>query len=215
MDWDSKRNQMHWRGSTTSGFPANGGWRRHHRQRFVKALDNIENPVDVLRKEENVWVKDIMSPSAAQSLFDVKFTIVSDMSTPEDHEAQREEFDIAPLEDQQDLWKWKHLLDVDGHGLSGRFYPMLKSRSLVYKCAMFREWHDEWLRPWVHYVPLGLEGTDWFEVVRYFALEAEGQQEAKRMAQESRDWSRKVLRREDMEAWLFRLLLEYFPLCPF
>src|SRR5271155_1455378 len=164
MDWDSKRNQMHWRGSTTSGFPANGGWGRHHRQRFVKALDNIENPVDVLRKEENVWVKDIMSPSAAQSLFDVRLTTVSDMSTPEDHEAQRQEFDIAPLEDQQDLWIWKHLLDVDGHGLSGRFYPMLKSRSLVYKCAMFREWHNEWLRPWVHYVPLGLDGTDWVEV---------------------------------------------------
>lgn len=152
-----------------------------------------------------------MSPSVTQSLFDVKFSSISDMSTPEDRDAQREEFEIAPLEDQQDLWKWKHLLDVDGHGLSGRFYPLLKSRSLIYKCAMFREWHDEWLRPWVHYVPLGLEGTDWFEVVRYFALEEERQREGERIAHESRDWSRKVLQREDMKAWLFRLLLEYPP----
>jgi hypothetical protein len=99
-------------------------------------------------------------------------------------------------------------LDVDGHGLSGRFYPMLKSRSLVFKCAMFREWHDEWLRPWVHYVPMGLDGRDWFETVRFFALEESGQLEGERIASESRDWSRKVLRREDMEAWVFRLLLE-------
>ena len=78
---------------------------------------------------------------------------------------------FAPFEDQQDLWKWKYLLDIDGLGLSGRFYSLMKSKSLVFKCAMFREWHNEWLWPWVHYVPLGLNGSDWFETVRFFAQE--------------------------------------------
>ena len=55
------------------------------------------------------------------------------------------EFDIAPTEDQKDLWKWKYLLDVDGHGLSDHFYAMLKSRSLVFKRIMLQELHDEWL----------------------------------------------------------------------
>jgi hypothetical protein len=113
------------------------------------------------------------------------------------------------MENQQDLWKWKYLLDIDGHGLSGRFYPMMKSKSLVFKCAMFREWHDEWLWPWVHYIPLGLDGSDWFETVRYFALDEMGREEGRKIAAEGRDWARKVLRTEDMEAWVFRLLLEY------
>jgi Glycosyl transferase family 90 len=211
MEWDEKINQIHWRGSTTTGYPANGGWRRHHRQRFIKAMDHMDEPVRILREVEGSWIEDRMSPVAAQALFDVKFSSVSDSSTPEDQAQQNEEFDIAPMEDQQDLWKWKHLLDIDGHGMSGRFYPMMKSNSLVYKSAMFREWHDEWLRPWVHYIPLGLDGDDWFETVRYFALEKAGQTEALEIARASRDWSRSVLRMEDMETWVFRLLLEYRP----
>lgn len=211
IDWELKQNQMHWRGSTATGFTANGGWRRHHRQRFVKGLDEIKHPVNILRKVEGFWIEDTMSPTIAQALFDVKFSSVSDSGTPEDQEEQKAEFDIAPLEDQQDRWKWKHLLDIDDHGFSGRYYSMMKSNSLLYKCALFREWHDEWLRPWVHYVPLGLNGSDWFETVRYFALEEAGQVEGERIASESREWARSVLRREDMAAWMFRLLLEFVP----
>ena len=69
---------------------------------------------------------------------------------------------------------------MDGHGLSARFYAMMKSRSLVFKCAMFREWHDEWLWSWVHYVPLRLEGRDWFEVARSFAVDERGGGERER-----------------------------------
>ena len=211
MDWHLKQNQLHWRGGTTSGYAIDYGWRRHHRQRLVAAFDKIEKPVKVLKKiEGDVWIEDAMSTVDAQALFDVKFTSVSESSTDEARLAQTIEFDIAPEEDQQDLRKWKYLLDVDGHGLSGRFYALLKSNSLVFKCTMFREWHDEWLRPWVHYIPLGLYGSDWFEAVRFFAVEDKGQLEAQRIATESRVWSKKVLRKEDMEAWMFRLLLEYF-----
>jgi hypothetical protein len=214
IPWNQKKNQMHWRGSTTSGFARDGGWRRHHRQRFVSALDKIHSPVPILRKLDSTasagteWLEDFLPTAEAQQLFDVKFSSVNDASTPADYEAQREEFKIAPMEGQQELWKWKYLLDIDGHGMSGRFYPLMRSRSLVFKCAMFREWHDEWLRAWVHYVPLGLEGGDWFEAVRFFDQEESGRVEAERIASESREWANKVLRRVDMEAWVFRLLLE-------
>lgn len=208
MDWEQKKDQLHWRGSTTTGYAIKDGWRRHHRQRLVAAFDKIKHPVTVLKKISKGWIEDTMSPEVAQPLFDVKFSAISGSSTEEAREAQEKEFDIAPREEQQDLWKWKFLLDVDGHGLSGRYYGLLKSKSLVFKCSMFREWHDEWLWPWVHYVPLSLEGRDWHEAVRYFALEETGRREAERMANESREWTRKVLRKADMEAWMFRLLLE-------
>jgi len=61
----------------------------------------------------------------------------------------------------------------------------------------------------VHYVPLGLNESDWFETVRFFAREETGQYLGERMAAESRQWAKSALRREDMEVWTFRLLLEY------
>lgn len=209
IDWDKKRNGLHWRGATNSGFITHGGLTRQHRQRFVSAFDKINHPVPILKKADDHWVKDTMSPERARSLFDVKFSRISEFGTPEAREEETRVFDIAEHEDQQELWKWKFLLDLDGHGLSGRFYAMMMSNSLVFKCAMFREWHDDWLKPWVHYVPLGLDGTDWFEAVRYFALDENGQNFAPEIAKASSEWAKMVLRKEDMETWTFRMLLEY------
>ncbi|KAK4917558.1 hypothetical protein LTR28_013270 [Elasticomyces elasticus] len=75
--------------------------------------------------------------------------------------------------------------------------------------AVFREWHEEWVRPWVHYIPLSLRGDDALEAVRYFSGEAEGRVQAVRMAEAGREWANKALRNEDFEVWFFRLLLEY------
>ena len=135
---------------------------------------------------------------------------------PGDCQAQEEFFELREHAEQQDAWAYRYLLDIDGNAFSGRFYAFLRSRSLVFKLAVFREWHAEWLRPWAHYVPLGTQGDDWLEAVRYLHEEGggggggvRGGGEARRLADQQRDWANKVLRHEDMEVWLFRLLLEY------
>ena len=80
--------------------------------------------------------------------------------------------------------------------------------SLVYKMAVFREWHEEWLKPWIHYVPLSLKGDEYVESVRYFDEEIDGKVQAAKMAVQGREWAGRVLRNEDFEVWFFRLLLE-------
>ena len=75
--------------------------------------------------------------------------------------------------------------------------------------AIFKEWHEEWLKPWLHYVPLSLHGNEHFEAVRYFDRDVDGREQAIEIAQSGRDWANKVLRNEDLEVWFFRLLLEY------
>ena len=211
IDWEDKRDQLHWRGGTSTGFATEEGFHRHHRQRFVTGMDDIKTPVPILKKVNNKWIKESMTPDEAQPLFDVKFTKISQIATKEAIDAELTQFHIEPQEGQQELWKWKYLLDIDGHGESGRYYALLKSKSLVFKAAMFREWHDVLLWPWVHYIPLGLDGGDWYESVRYFAREESGKVEGKIIAEESSEWAKKVLRKDDMEVWMFRLLLEYFP----
>ena len=74
--------------------------------------------------------------------------------------------------------------------------------------AVFREWHEEWIKPWVHYIPLSLRGEEGLEAVRYFSGEEEGKSQGVRMAEAARDWAKKALRNDDFEVWFFRLLLE-------
>lgn len=66
----------------------------------------------------------------------------------------------------------------------------------------------DWLKPWVHYIPISLKGDEWLESVRYFASEQSGKEQGPRLAKQGTEWAKKALRNEDFEVWFFRLLLE-------
>ncbi|KAJ4360964.1 uncharacterized protein N0V89_001533 [Didymosphaeria variabile] len=232
--WENKTNSLYWRGSTTGGFSRKGGWRRQHRQRIVRRLNaldkaNISVPVNNEDGTSSVLAHQIQEVDRTlyKPLIDVKFSHIGQCD-PGDCDAQREFFYVAEHADGQDAWYYKHLLDMDGNAFSGRFYSFLKSRSLTYKMAVFREWHNEWLRPWVHYIPFSLIGDEHLDLVRWFSgvevkkgegekKEADkggngdslGEKKAREIAERSTEWSGKALRNVDFEAWLFRLLLEY------
>lgn len=211
MDWRQKEDKIWWRGSTTGGFSRDGGWRRQHRQRIVQKMNGAEKAKILINRAEGEQKEDWQTKEVPRSeyreIFDIFFTHVGQCDDS-DCAAQKEFFDIKSPAKQQAAWKYKYLLDMDGNAFSGRFYAFLQSRSLVYKMAIFREWHEEWLKPWVHFIPLSLRGDEWVEAVRWFAGETTGKKEAERLALQGRDWANKVLRNEDLEVWFFRLLLE-------
>lgn len=82
------------------------------------------------------------------------------------------------------------------------------SGSLPYRAALFRTWWEERVHPWAHYVPLDLRLDDLWNVLRYFGG-TEGAGHAEEMAAAGQRWARKALRREDMQVYMFRLLLEW------
>ncbi|KAI9712415.1 MAG: capsule-associated protein CAP1 [Bogoriella megaspora] len=211
MEWQTKENKLWWRGSTTGGFSRSGGWRRQHRQQFVSRI-NAANEAKILvnkgTENEPDWQSRKVSRTDYKDIIDVNFSHIGQCD-PEDCEAQKAFFDPAPEVNQQDAWKYKYLLDMDGNAFSGRFYAFLRSHSLVYKMSIFQEWHTDWVKPWVHYIPLSLKGGEWLEIVRYFSGEPEGKEQAPRLAEQGRAWAEKALRNEDFEAYFFRLLLEY------
>lgn len=212
IDWEQKADQMYWRGSTTGGFSRDGGWKRQHRQRTVGRINELDT-AKILEKTETgqpgdgKWRVKEVPRQDYERLFDVKFSHVGQCD-PNDCEEQKKAFEIADPAGQQDAWQSKYLLDMDGNAFSGRFYAFLRSKSLVYKLALFQEWHHDWLKPWLHYIPLSLRGDEYVESVRYFAQEVEGQERGSQLALQGSDWARQALRNEDLEAWLFRLLLE-------
>ena len=210
-EWDRKENQMYWRGSTTGGFSRDGGWRRQHRQQIVKKINGLDKAKVLENRTVGrtvEWQMKEVDRKEFKDLFDVYFSHVGQCD-PGDCDAQREFFRIAKGASQQHAWSYKYLLDIDGNAFSGRFYAFLKSRSLIFKMAIFREWHEEWIKPWVHYVPFGLSGDEYLESVRYFDRDDVGKVQALRLAEQGREWAAQVLRNEDFEVWFFRLLLEY------
>ena len=208
MSWHQKDEKLYWRGSTTGGYSRDGGWRRQHRQRIVSIMNAPDKALVLQSSTDGTnWTVREVERNSFRDIIDVKFSHVGQCDD-DDCDAQREFFQIVEAADQQDAWKYKHLLDVDGNAFSGRFYAFLKSKSLIYKMAMFREWHMEWLKPWLHYIPLSLQGDEWLELIRYFVEEAGGRADGERIAQRSREWAKTSLRKDDMEVWFFRLLLE-------
>ncbi|CAI7592346.1 unnamed protein product [Penicillium bialowiezense] len=205
-EWDSKTDRMYWRGSTTGGFSRAGGWRRQHRQQFVGNV-NALGTSKIMNHQEDSWVSQEVSKANYKEMFDVKFTLIGQCD-PDDCNAQTEYFGVFKQTGQQDAWAHKYLVDIDGNAFSGRFHAFLHSNSFVYKIAIFREWHDEWLKPWVHYVPLSLRGNEYLESMRYFTS-IDGSSSARRIASQGQNWAQKTLRNEDLEVWFFRLLLEY------
>jgi hypothetical protein len=85
---------------------------------------------------------------------------------------------------------------------------------------LFREWWDDRLTPWLHFVPLDLRGHGFWATLVYF-MGFEGKVQGKQVmmpahdkqgmyiAEAGREWANKVLRKEDMEIYMFRLLLEW------
>ncbi|KAL3461528.1 hypothetical protein BJX64DRAFT_277835 [Aspergillus heterothallicus] len=170
--WDSKVNKLYWRGSTTGGFSKGGGWRRHHRQLMVGKINALNSGKILIKTETGQWESQKVNRNEYHDLFDVQFTSVGQCDR-NDCAAQMEFFNITEPVEQQEAWAYRYLIDIDGNAFSGRYHAFLQSNSLVCKIALFREWHDERLEPWVHYVPLSLKGDEVMEIMRFFTFEDE------------------------------------------
>jgi hypothetical protein len=141
-------------------------------------------------------------------LYEVYFTEIVQCEDEMTREAISSEFDIHEPDERAESFQYTLNFDLDGNGHSGRFYRLLNSRSLPLKQTVFREWHDERLQPWLHYVPISLGMEELPEVVRYLSVEDEGQQLAALLAAQGREWSLRALRPVDQAIYLYRLMLE-------
>ncbi|KAL7410809.1 hypothetical protein BDY24DRAFT_329960, partial [Mrakia frigida] len=79
--------------------------------------------------------------------------------------------------------------------------------------TIYPEWNSEWLTPWLHYIPVNLDLSDLYHSSTFF-LGAPGVSEGngdagKIISKAGQDFVEKHWRWEDMQAYMFRLLLEY------
>jgi hypothetical protein len=227
-DFASKENTLFWRGATSEGVSrGNHVWQGMTRQRLVHMTNNLtysqhNHATILLPSGSNYKYKTIAGPSIKNLGLNTNISFVDDVVRCGgiDCPAQKAEFGFGKGTDFQAHWRYRYLFDLDGAGFSGRFLPFLQSKSLPFKTALFREWYDSRLTAWKHFVPQDLRLHGIWSTLAYFAgvekvvhgrrvTLAPHMEEGEVIAREGREWAGRVLRKEDMELYFWRLLLEW------
>ena len=208
VDWDVKLNKLYWAGSTTGGVASDGHWRQFHRQRFVALAQNLDwQQHAYLRQENDGRIVRTKSRFLNGRLFNVFFTRIFQCAW----RSCRDEwahFRIKAWADKDEALRSRLVFDVDGNGISGRYYKLLASRSVPLKQTLLREWHDDRLMPWVHFIPVSQSMEELPELIRFLTSTELGQQRAREIAEQGRAWYREAFREVDMTVYVYRLLLE-------
>lgn len=226
LNFVRKENSLFWRGSTTEGVATTGSWKGMLRQRLVHLANNetSRQPIFLPKGQKSRKLEYVMEePEKIKELLETELDIrfiepIINCGTP-DCSNQQGEFWFGDSIDFNQHWRYRYLFDADGAGFSGRFIPFLQSNSVVFKAAIFREWYEGRLTAWKHFIPVDVRLHDLFSSLAFFggySVKEGGkrmlrprEKEAESIARESRVWTAKVLRKEDMEIYMFRLLLEW------
>ena len=220
--WGEKTNGLFWRGSSSDGYAAFGSWSGFVRARLVheayQRWKRAGSVADDSAPNINVSFTGHMSRChAADGVDELEmFHQWSEMAVPEDSETalMDKETKLPRQTAFEEHWKFRHLIDMDGAGFSGRLLPFLRSHSLVYRAALFHTWFDDRLQAWYHYVPVDMRlGEGLWSVLSFFAgrgtAAKDGDGKARQIAEQGREWADQALRPEDMQVYMFRLLLEW------
>jgi Glycosyl transferase family 90 len=236
-DWASKENQAIWRGTATGGRHHPSNWHQFHRHRFVY-LTNSTKLRDAANHQDKILTPNFMR-AAASPLERVTLDHLSDYVAATNNVGFTDlfcdelgengscwyldnDYAVVPSLPMSQQFNYKYLPDIDGNSFSGRYRAFLLSTSLPIKATIYREWHDSRLLAWKHFIPMDNRFTDYYGILEYFrgfegldgSEAVPGHDEAARkIAYDGRDWAKKVLRKEDMQIYVFRLLLEYARIC--
>lgn len=140
---------------------------------------------------------------------------------------QESEYRMADFVPETRQGENRYLLDLDGNSWSRRFIPMLHSHnSLIVKTTLFQEYERRAVVPYAHFVPASLDVSEArhghmhserspahpvrIASLRATLLELASHDEmAEKIAAAGHKRAAERLRKEDMQCYWFRLLIEY------
>lgn len=233
--WEKKQDRMIWRGAASGGRNREENWTRFQRHRFVAMMnatsvslaesetDSSSAPPNFVVPKAGLynltaqetglseWIGDVADASFVHLLcFPDPNPPFCDYTDPW--------YSVATAMPMKEQYSHKYLPDIDGNSFSGRYRGFMGSTSLPIKATIYDEWHDSRLVPWIHFVPMDNTFIDIYGIMEYFVGNKRvGKQGHDHVAREialgGKAWAEKVLRREDMQIYVFRLLLEYARIC--
>lgn len=232
--WPEKKDGIIWRGVASGGRNKVDTWPHFHRHRLLQMLNGSSvsaaetvGPSVFASTAQSFTIPDpsiypllsSSSPSGLggwiESLSDAAFTHLWCFPREQpDHLCSYTDpfFEVREGVPMPQQYAYKYLPDVDGNSFSGRFRAFLRSTSVPVKTTIYSEWHDARLQPWVHFIPIDNSFVDLYAVLEFFmGFEGRGRHDtlAEKIADDGRIWAEKVLRREDMALYFWRLILEW------
>lgn len=228
--WVNKLDKVIWRGVATGGRNKPSNWKGFQRHRFVAMTNGtkVKGAEDWSEIPENWAMPNSNYNLAAQEenklgewtsrWADTGFVdLMCEIPEPNGTcNYTSPYYKVVPGMKMAEQFDRKFLPDIDGNSFSGRYRGFLMSTSLPIKATIFREWHDSRLIPWKHFVPMDNRFMDFWGIMEFFVgyegenIKIKGHdQEAEHIAMDGQAWANKVLRREDMQIYVLRLLLEY------
>ncbi|KXJ93662.1 hypothetical protein Micbo1qcDRAFT_158517 [Microdochium bolleyi] len=238
IPWRKKAQAVFWRGITSGGLSSEDNWHRFHRFRLVEMLNGthisrVEHGLEDAKSFELPTSHDQAdSPGAStypdlvkdlhgkmgpwlESHADAGFTrfFCERGNSLETCSFLQPHFDLRKEVSMSKQFRYKFLPDADGNSYSGRYRSFLLSTSLPIKSTLFAEWHDDRLLPWLHFVPSEVENRDLYAILHYFTRDERGDRVAQFIAEQGAAWAARVLRREDMLLYVWRVLLEWARVC--
>ena len=230
--WDDKMDMLVWRGGATGGRNRVQNWAGFQRHRFLSMVNGTavelaeaESPdahpnfvlpnyrTYKLAADRHARLGDFVEEHSDAAFVNL-ICFPNSGSTGCSYTDPYFEVKVGmPMKEQ---YAYKFLPDIDGNSFSGRYLGFLLSSSLPIKATVYNEWHDSRLVPWAHFVPMDSTFLDIYGLLEYFLGYGEvgsHDSSAEKIAQDGQDWASKVLRHEDMQIYVYRLLLEYARLC--
>ncbi|KAL4422912.1 hypothetical protein ABPG75_009109 [Micractinium tetrahymenae] len=183
--WQNKSDVAFWRGSSTgahvdSSMPPEV-WQGFQRQRLV-ALSG-----------------------AHPDLLDAAFTRFTQCDPPA-CAAMEALYGRAPFANASQLFSHKLTVVVDGNGAAARLGPTLCSGSVALNAQLFHEWFFFRLQPFRHYIPIRPDYEDLLERIRWAR---QHDADTEQIAATAVRFVNTQLRTEDLQCYLYRLMLEY------
>ncbi|CCM01992.1 uncharacterized protein FIBRA_04066 [Fibroporia radiculosa] len=237
--WEMKEDKIFWRGASTGGGSSPPGFAaQYQRHRLVRMASDQSNTTRTIAFADppgsaNYIYAEVPVHKLNDEVMDAAFIKVVDWyNFPGGLDAliSAHRVDDSGV-NLGDHWRHKYLVDVDGMGYSGRFFSFMESDSAVIKSTVYREFFSDWIQPWLHYIPLSQSYQELYNIHAFFSgatqatLQAanstalqlplserrsiDGDRRLRRIARAGKQWKRTIGRRVDMEAYVYRLGLEY------
>ncbi|KAF8066691.1 glycosyl transferase family 90-domain-containing protein [Lyophyllum atratum] len=218
--WEHKLDErLNWRGSNTGMWHApDTRWRMSQRTRLVDYTNGLNGTVKVLipplSKDKRVGEgTDIRRSKINPAMTDVAFAGEPVGCHEETCPELLRLYEWRKRQGGKESGNFKYIMDVDGNAWSSRFKRLITTNSLIFKATVYPEWFQDRIEPWVHYVPVQVDYSDLYDALAFFrgGLYGEGGHGdlAAKIAGDGRAWSRSFWRKEDVTAYVYRLVLEY------
>ncbi|WVQ78122.1 hypothetical protein IAT38_000203 [Cryptococcus sp. DSM 104549] len=217
VPWEKKDvSKIFWRGTATGLFhDKRKPWRSSQRERLHFWATNTTGTVPLLLPDGTV--RDWERGEVVEGWLDVGLSGGATQCNIEDGtcDEMNEVIQFKERVKKEASGRYKYAIDVDGNGWSSRFRRLLSGNNVVFKSTVYVEWFNTLLIPWYHYIPVKPDYSDIFDILAFFEGSPGGSipghdDLARDIAANAREFTEDQWRHEDMQSFMFLLILEYW-----